>query len=256
MTALRSETDFRTTREVAGSHAISRAGWSQRDHERGSKPVQTAATASDGSGTKVLYPSERELVDTAGSPRAGSPQGGSNAALESHKEGSDQGVGASPTPDTASRPPDESASSADTSQSARQTIETFEQFIAENKSEPDQETTVIETDAMPDDLPYEPPDGSLPNDTRYEMDHPIPHTFHPSHRRTGRRVVTVFSGYDGFREAAAEAGSIWQAIAGCEDIHQNRKAKIIAALWDDVNPHGKIVGDYADLIGGLEPGTL
>ena len=106
-------------------------------------------------------------------------------------------------------------------------------------------------------MPHDPPEGSLPNDTCYEIKHPTPHTFHPSHRRTGRRVITVFSGYGGFREAAAEeAGSIWQAIAGCEDIHQNRKARIIAALWDDVNPHGKIVGDYADLIGGLESGTL
>jgi hypothetical protein len=128
----------------------------------------------------------------------------------------------------------------DTSQSTRRTIETFEQFTAENKSALDQETTVIETDAVPDDLPHEPPDGSLPNDARYEADDLTPHAFHPSHRRIGRRVVTVFSGYDGFREAATEAGSIWKAIAGCEDVHKNRKAKIIAALCDDVNPHGKM----------------
>ena len=66
----------------------------------------------------------------------------------------------------------------------------------------------------------------------------------------------MFSGYDGFREAACQAGSVWRAIAGCEDIHQSKKARVIAALWDDNNPHGKIVGDYADLVGGLESGAL
>ena len=31
---------------------------------------------------------------------------------------------------------------------------------------------------------------------------------------------------------------------------------VIAALCEDTNLHGKIVGDYADLIGGLESGNL
>ena len=224
-------------------------------HRRGasqprSAPVFTGAPSgsSTDEGGYLAYP-------VPGSPRAGPPQGSPNAALESRKDGSDQGVDISPTPDTALGPADKSASSTDTSHSAR-TIPTFEQSIAENKSAPNQDSTVVDTEASQDDVPHEPQSGSLPNDTRYETQHPTPHAFHPSHRRTGRRVVTVFSGYDGFREAATEAGSIWQGIAGCEDIHQHRKARAIAALWDDVNPHGKIVGDYADLIGGLESGTL
>ena len=136
------------------------------------------------------------------------------------------------------------------------TIETFDQFLANDGSKTDRETTVVAPDAPQDDMPHDPPEGSLPDDSYNEAPLPTPHTFHPSHRRTGRRVVTVFSGYDGFREAACQAGSIWQAIAGCEDIHQNKKARVIAALWDDNNPHGRIVGDYADLISGLESGAL
>ena len=69
-------------------------------------------------------------------PRAGSPQGGPTAALESRKEGSDQGVDISPTPDTAPGPADKSASGIDESHS-EPTIVPFEQFIAKNRSEPD-----------------------------------------------------------------------------------------------------------------------
>ena len=226
-------------------------------HRRGasqprSAPVFTGAPSgsSTDEGGYLAYP-------VPGSPRAGPPQGSPNAALESRKDGSDQGVDISPTPDTRHRP---RASRQVSIRHRRVTLGTNDRNLRtvhrENKSEPDQESTVVETDASQDDMPHDPPSGSLPNDTCSEAQHPTPHAFHPSHRRTGRRVVTAFSGYDGFREAAAVAGSIWQAIAGCEDIHQNRKARVIAALWDDVNPHGKIVGDYADLIGRLESGTL
>ena len=224
-------------------------------HRRGASqprpvPVFTGAPfgSSTGEGGFLVTP-------VPGSPRAGPPQSGPTAALESRKEGSDQGADISPAPDTAERSAEGSTSDADESH-AEPTITTFEQFTAKHGSERDNEPTAVEADTSRDDMPHDPPEDSLPTDTYDETPLPTPHAFHPSHRRTGRRVVTVFSGYDGFREAACQAGSVWRAIAGCEDIHQNRKARVIAALWDDNNPRGKIVGDYADLVGGLESGAL
>ena len=224
-------------------------------HRRGapqprSVPVFTGAPSGSSTGEGVLldYPIPE-------SPRAGPPRGGPTAALVSRKEGSDQSANISPAPDTSERSAEGSTSNADEPR-AEPTIPTFEQFTAEHESERDVETAAVGADTTRDDIPHDPPDGSLPKDTCDETPLPTPHAFHPSHRRTGRRVVTVFSGYDGFREAACQAGSVWRAIAGCEDIHQNKKARVIAALWDDNNPHGKIVGDYADLVSGLESGTL
>ena len=224
-------------------------------HRRGapqprSVPVFTGAPSgsSTGEGVFLDYPVPE-------SPRAGPPQGGPTAALESRKEGSDQGADIPPAPDISERSAGYSTSDADETR-AEPTIPTFEQFTAEHGSERDREPTAAGADTSRDDMPHDPPDDSLPNDTYDETPLPTPHAFHPSHRRTGRRVVTVFSGYDGFREAACQAGSVWRAIAGCEDIHQSKKARVIAALWDDNNPHGKIVGDYADLVGGLESGAL
>ena len=45
----------RATQEVAGSQAISRAAWSQRDHERGYKPVADGS-GQDGMGRLQQYP--------------------------------------------------------------------------------------------------------------------------------------------------------------------------------------------------------
>ena len=48
------QTDFQATREVAGSQAISRAAWSQRDHERGYKPAADGS-GQDGTGTEKIF---------------------------------------------------------------------------------------------------------------------------------------------------------------------------------------------------------
>ena len=140
-----------------------------------SVPVFTGAPPGSSTGEGVF------LVDypVPESPRAGQPQGGPTAALESRKEGSDQGVDISPAPDTAQRPADESTSCTGESH-AEPTITTFEQFIAENGSEQDHEPTAVATDTPRDDMPHEPPEGSLPNGACHGTQHPTPHTFHPS----------------------------------------------------------------------------
>ena len=71
----------------------------------------------------------------------------------------------------------------------------------------------------------------------------MPAHFHPSKRHRGRRVITWFSGYGGFRESTIRCTPGWTVVGGTEDTRSDKGAKI-AALWEDNNPHGKILGHH------------
>ena len=70
----------------------------------------------------------------------------------------------------------------------------------------------------------------------------------------GRRVLlTVFSGGDGFAQAALRPGTgdRWSPVGGVEDKPD------IAALWDEeAQGHGKVLGDYEAVCAQLERGDL
>ena len=88
------------------------------------------------------------------SPRAGPPQSGPTAALESRKEGSDQGVGTPPAPDISERSAGYSTSDAGETR-VEPTIPTFEQFTAEHGSERDRDPTAAGVDTPGDDMPHD-----------------------------------------------------------------------------------------------------
>ena len=82
-----------------------------------------------------------------------------------------------------------------------------------------------------------------------------PSKFHPCKRKPGRRVVTWFSGYDGFREAAIVHEPKWQVAGGTEDVESD-KGRRIATLWEDNNPDGRILGHHTEVQQRLRDGTL
>ena len=82
-----------------------------------------------------------------------------------------------------------------------------------------------------------------------------PSKFHPCKRKPGRRVVTWFSGYDGFREAAVVHEPKWQVAGGTEDTTSD-KGRRIATLWEDNNPDGRILGHHTEVQQRLRDGTL
>jgi hypothetical protein len=84
----------------------------------------------------------------------------------------------------------------------------FVQLVADNTTEPTQPTPGSEVDVDTTEMTRDPAEGSLPNDLDSDASTATPHNFHPPHRQPERRVVTIFSEYDGSREAAATAGSM------------------------------------------------
>ena len=73
-----------------------------------------------------------------------------------------------------------------------------------------------------------------------------PSRFHPCNRKPGRRVITWFSGYDGFREAAIVHEPKWQVVGGTEGVLSD-KGRRIATLWEDDNPGGRILGHHGEV---------
>ena len=96
------------------------------------------------------------------------------------------------------------------------------------------------------------PDKATP--TRPRPAHTPPH-LHPGNRGPGRRVVTWFSGYDGFREAAVVHEPRWQVVNGTEDVETD-KGRRIAKIWEDNNPGGRILGHHDEVQRKLRDGTL
>ena len=96
------------------------------------------------------------------------------------------------------------------------------------------------------------PDKATP--TRPRPAHTPPH-LHPGNRWPGRRVVTWFSGYDGFREAAVVHEPRWQVVGGTEDVETD-KGRRIAKIWEDNNPGGRILGHHDEVQRKLRDGTL
>ena len=83
-----------------------------------------------------------------------------------------------------------------------------------------------------------------------------PAHFNPSRRRRGRRVVTWFSGYGGFHESTIlRRTTDWTVVGGTEDTRSDKSTKI-AALWEDNNPHGKILGHHEEVQAKPLNGTL
>ena len=96
-----------------------------------------------------------------------------------------------------------------------------------------------------------------PDATTPANQHPqhMPAHFHPSKRHRGRRVITWFSGYDGFRESTVRRTPGWSVVGGTEDTRSEKGARI-ATLWEDNNPHGKILGHHSEVQSKLLDGTL
>lgn len=67
--------------------------------------------------------------------------------------------------------------------------------------------------------------------------------------------MTWFSGYDGFREAAVRYEPQWHVVGGTEDTRQDRGRRI-ATLWEDNNPHGRILGHHDEVLDKLRAGTI
>ena len=83
----------------------------------------------------------------------------------------------------------------------------------------------------------------------------MPAHFHPSKRHRGRRVITWFSEYDGFREPTIRRTPGWTVVGGTDDTRSDKGAKI-EPLWEDNNPGGRILGHHDEVQRSLLDGTL
>ena len=104
-------------------------------------------------------------------------------------------------------------------------------------------------------VPTQPAKNPDATPTAHQRSPHMPAHFHPSKRRSGRRIITWFSGYDGFRESTIRRTVDWSVVGGTEDTTTEKGARI-ATLWEDNNPHGKILGHHREVQSKLLDGTL
>ena len=104
-------------------------------------------------------------------------------------------------------------------------------------------------------VPAKPAKNPDTTPTAHQRSPHMPTHFHPGKRRSGRRIITWFSGYDGFRESTIRRTVDWSVVGGTEDTTTEKGARI-AALWEDNNPHGTILGHHREVQSKLLGGTL